>query len=60
MQSALREVLGVEVHQKGSNITSERLRFDFNYNAKLTPEQLKKVEDKVNEAIKKAIDVKRD
>ncbi len=60
LQSALREVLGVEVHQKGSNITSERLRFDFNYNAKLTPEQLKKVEDKVNEAIKKAIDVKRD
>jgi len=55
--AALRKVLGNDVYQKGSNITSERLRFDFSYPAKLTPEQLKQVEDLVNEQIKKALPV---
>lgn len=49
--AGLREVLGDHVHQKGSNITSERLRFDFNYDEKLTPEQIAQVERYVNDAI---------
>jgi alanyl-tRNA synthetase len=49
--AGLREVLGDHVHQKGSNITSERLRFDFNHDEKLTPEQIAKVEKYVNDAI---------
>ena len=51
LQAALRQVLGNEVGQKGSNITPERLRFDFTYHEKMTPEQIKKVEDIVNEQI---------
>lgn len=57
LQAALREVLGPHVYQKGSNITSERLRFDFSHNEKLTPEQIKKVEDLVNEKIKENLPV---
>ncbi len=53
LQAALRKVLGEEVGQKGSNITPERLRFDFTYHAKMTPEEIKQVEDIVNEEIKK-------
>ena len=49
--ASLRKVLGSHVTQKGSNITSERLRFDFSHPEKMTPEQIKKVEDLVNEAI---------
>lgn len=49
--AGLREVLGDHVHQQGSNITSERLRFDFNHDEKLTPEQIAKVEKYVNDAI---------
>lgn len=49
--AGLRQVLGEHVWQKGSNITAERLRFDFNHNEKLTPEQLVKVEAFVNDAI---------
>lgn len=49
--AGLREVLGDHVHQKGSNITSERLRFDFNHDEKLTPEQIVLVEKYVNDAI---------
>ncbi len=49
--AGLREVLGNHVHQKGSNITSERLRFDFNHDEKLTPEQISEVEKYVNDAI---------
>jgi len=49
--AGLREVLGEEVHQKGSNITSERVRFDFNYDEKMTPEQISAVEKYVNDAI---------
>ncbi|MFC1700661.1 alanine--tRNA ligase [Patescibacteria group bacterium] len=55
--SALRKVLGEHVFQKGSNITSERLRFDFSHSDKLTSEQLEKVEGLVNEAIKKNLPV---
>lgn len=50
--AALRQVLGEEVTQKGSNITAERLRLDFSYAEKMTPAQLKEVEDLVNGAIK--------
>ncbi len=52
MLEALRRVLGKTVEQKGSNITQERLRFDFNYPDKLTPEQIAQVEKLVNDAIK--------
>jgi alanyl-tRNA synthetase len=55
--SALRKVLGDEVYQKGSNITAERLRFDFSYPEKMTAEQLKQVEILVNEQIQAAIPV---
>jgi len=57
LHQALRDVLGSTVFQKGSNITPERLRFDFSYNAKMTPEQKKLVEDMVNEKIKAAMPV---
>jgi alanyl-tRNA synthetase len=52
LNEALRQIVSKDIHQKGSNINAERLRFDFNYNDKLTDEQIKKVEDWVNEAIK--------
>jgi alanyl-tRNA synthetase len=53
MYKALREVLGDGVMQRGSNITSERMRFDFSHPEKMTPEQIKRVEDMVNEIIQK-------
>ena len=49
--AALNNVLGDGIYQKGSNITSERLRFDFNYPEKLSSEQIQQVEDLVNEKI---------
>jgi alanyl-tRNA synthetase len=49
--AGLREVLGEHVLQRGSNITPERLRFDFSHSEKMTDEQIKKVEDFVNKAI---------
>lgn len=52
LHQALRDVLGSQVHQTGSNITTERVRFDFAYDKKLTDEQVKKVEDIINEKIK--------
>jgi len=55
--AALREVFGPDIYQKGSNITPERLRFDFNYPEKMTPEQLKQVEDIVNQKIQESISV---
>jgi len=54
---ALRKVLGEHVQQKGSNITPERLRFDFAHPTKMTDEEKKKVEDIVNEKIQQAITV---
>ncbi len=51
MLAALQQVLGDHVHQKGSNITPERARFDFNYEQKMTDEQKKAVEEWVNAAI---------
>jgi alanyl-tRNA synthetase len=57
MYQALREVLGDHVVQNGSNITEERLRFDFSHPQKVTPEELKKVEDIVNEQIGKDLKV---
>lgn len=55
--AALRQVLGQEVHQKGANITDERIRFDFSYPEKMTPEQIQKVQDLVNSNIKKDLQV---
>jgi alanyl-tRNA synthetase len=57
LQAALRKVLGSEVKQGGSDITAERTRFDFNFPRKITPEEIKKVEDLVNEIIQKDLPV---
>ena len=57
LHQALRTVLGTHVFQKGSNITPERLRFDFSHSEKLTEEQKKRVEDLVNEQIQKNLPV---
>lgn len=57
LQGALRTVLGNGVQQKGSNITVDRLRFDFSFGRKVTVEELKQVEDIVNHAIADKIDV---
>jgi alanyl-tRNA synthetase len=57
MLAALRKVLGPHVIQKGSNITPQRLRFDFSHTEKMTDEQKKQVEDLVNEAIQKDLPV---
>ncbi len=53
IHAALRKILGEHVSQKGSNITSERLRFDFSHPEKLSEEEIRKVEDLVNEQIEK-------
>ncbi len=60
LHAALRKVLGENVQQKGSNITTERLRFDFTYNKKMTDEQIEETEKIVNDAIQKKLDVKRE
>ena len=57
LHKALRLVLGDHVGQKGSNITAERMRFDFSHNEPMTAEELKKTEDIVNEAIQKDLPV---
>jgi alanyl-tRNA synthetase len=59
LHQALRTVLGEAVVQKGSNITPERLRFDFSYPEKMTLEQIKEVETLVNEAIQNKLPVTR-
>ena len=59
LNAALKKVLGDHVHQKGSNITAERMRFDFSHPAKMTDEEKKQAEDLVNEYIKQAIPVER-
>ena len=58
LQAALRKVLGNEVGQMGSDITAERTRFDFSFPRKLTPEEIKKVEESVNKAIADGLEVK--
>jgi len=57
LNAALRVVLGSHVHQRGSNITAERMRFDFSHPAKMTDEEKQKTEDLVNEWISSAIPV---
>lgn len=57
--AGLRKMFGTSIEQKGSNITSERLRFDFNFDRKLTDEEVAKLEDFVNTSIKRAIPVER-
>ncbi len=57
LQAALRQILGTDVRQMGSDITSERTRFDFSFPRKVTPDELKKVEGIVNDAIKKDLTV---
>ena len=57
LQAALRKVLGNHVCQKGSNITAERLRFDFSHEEKMTPEQIAEVQKLVNEAIERKLPV---
>ena len=57
LNAALKRVIGENSHQRGSNITTERMRFDFNCDHKLTDEEKKKVEDLVNEWIKEDIPV---
>ena len=58
LHQALRVVLGSEVQQYGSNITGERLRFDFSYSSALTKQQVKKTEDLINQTITQKLPVK--
>lgn len=58
LNEALRQVIDKEIKQRGSNITPERLRFDFNFSRKLTPEEIKKIEDWINDKIKQNLPVK--
>ena len=59
LNAALKVVLGDHVHQKGSNITAERMRFDFSHGAKMTDEEKKRAEDLVNEYIAQDIPVEK-
>ena len=59
LNAVLKKVLGSHVHQKGSNITAERMRFDFSHDSKMTPEEKQQTEDLVNEYIKMAIPVEK-
>lgn len=58
LQSALREIFGPELRQHGSNITADRLRFDFNLDHKMTPEEIKRAESLVNGWISEDLPVK--
>ena len=58
LNAALKVILGKDVHQKGSNITPERMRFDFSCDHKLTDDEKKKIEDLVHECIAQGLDVK--
>jgi alanyl-tRNA synthetase len=60
LHAALREILGEHVKQMGSDITPQRLRFDFSHPQKMTEEELRKVEDLVNQKIKEDLKVKRE
>ncbi len=57
LNAALKKVINNDVHQKGSNITDERMRFDFSCDHKLTPEEIEQAEKLVNEYIKEGLDV---
>lgn len=57
LHQALRDVLGPQVFQQGSNITAERLRFDFSFDRKMTEEEIKQVEDIINKRIKEDLKV---
>lgn len=57
LNAALKVVVNKDVHQKGSNITEERMRFDFSCDHKLSPEEIQRAEDLVNSYIEQAIDV---
>jgi alanyl-tRNA synthetase len=57
--AGLKKVLKKDIEQRGSNIIPERLRFDFNFDRKLTSEEIKKVEDFVNSIIGKKISIKK-
>jgi alanyl-tRNA synthetase len=57
LHAALRKVLGEHVKQMGSDITSQRLRFDFSHPRKMTAEEIKKVEDLVNRKIKEDLEI---
>lgn len=59
LNAALKKVLGPHVHQKGSNITAERMRFDFSHPTKMTDEEKQKTEELVNKYIEQAIPVER-
>jgi alanyl-tRNA synthetase len=58
LNAALQRVLGKHVHQRGSNITKERLRFDFPHPQKMTPNEIQKVEEWVNHKISEGLEVK--
>jgi alanyl-tRNA synthetase len=57
LHKSLQTVLGEHVQQKGSNITPDRLRFDFSHPAKMTPDEIRQVEDLVNDAISRKLPV---
>ena len=57
LNAALKQILSPDCNQKGSNITDERMRFDFNFERAMTAEEIKAVEDLVNEKIKEDIPV---
>jgi len=59
LNEVLRRVLGSDVKQKGSNINAERLRFDFNFSRKLKEDELKEIEDLINQKIEEGLDVDR-
>lgn len=58
--AALRQALGDHVFQKGSNITGERLRFDFSHSSKMTPEEIKKTEEIINKKIKEGLKIEQE
>ena len=60
LNEALKKVLKSDIRQRGSNITAERLRFDFNFDRKLTSDEIKAIEEEVNKAISESLDVVRE
>jgi alanyl-tRNA synthetase len=60
LHAALREILGIHVKQMGSDITSQRLRFDFSHPKKLTEEEIKRIEEVVNQKIKENLEIKKE